>query len=112
LRSAKSSTATTRTVSTGGSGSARTSRSRVSLATGSPSRAASRTPARAAIDTATDVNILRNSDVNRACGLVNPSTCSANVTAAHAAFTHLNRRTVKASTVVIPPSAPSASRRT
>lgn len=60
---AKSSTVTARTAPTGGSGTDRTSRNRVSLATGIPSRAARRAPARAAIPTATEVSILRSSGV-------------------------------------------------
>jgi hypothetical protein len=62
--------------------------------------------------TATDVSICLNSGVKRACGLVSPSTCSANVAAAHLAFMHLKRRIVTAKTVLIPLSAAGASRRT
>lgn len=84
----------------------------VPLATGSPRRTASRAPARAANSTATQVGIWRSNGVTRACGLVSPPACSTNVTAAHTVFTHLKRRTVRRSTVLIPSSSASASRRT
>jgi hypothetical protein len=82
------------------------------LATANPSRRANRTPALADVATAIQVSARRNSGVNGACGSVKPGTCSANVTAVHSQFAHLNRRTVKAVTVVTPPSAASATRRT
>ncbi|MGP3965249.1 hypothetical protein ACTWPT_55815 [Nonomuraea sp. 3N208] len=56
------------------------------MATGISSRAASRAPARAAMLTATDVSSCLSSGVKWACGLVSPSTCSANVAAAHLAM--------------------------
>jgi hypothetical protein len=50
--------------------------------------------------------------VNRLCGLVKPTTCSANVTAGQAALPHRKRRTLNAITTCAPPTAASRSWRT
>ncbi|MEU7831858.1 MULTISPECIES: hypothetical protein [unclassified Nonomuraea] len=77
--------------------------------TGTSSQPPTGSPAEAML-TATDVNTLRCSGVNRTYGLVRPSTCSANVAAAHPVFMHLKRRIITAGTALIPLGAASASR--
>ncbi len=83
----------------------------MSLAARMRSAAASRAPGRPARHAAIDVSSVRSSGVYRACGLVSPSTCSANVTAGHCGLRHLNRRTMSSTTTGAPPTGASASRR-
>lgn len=63
-----------------------------------PRAAARRAPGRPAKHRAIEASIDRSTCVCRAYGLVNPSICSANVTAGHRLLRHLNRRTVSSMT--------------
>lgn len=77
-------------------GSARTSRIKVSLATARPSRVDARAPARPASANAITDYCSWAAGVNRANGLVNPGICSANVTARQSSLSQRNRRTAAA----------------
>jgi hypothetical protein len=77
-----------------GSGSPRSRFSSVSRPAGIPSVPASRAPARPASATAIAVNAERSGGLYRACGVVNPGTCSANVRRQQPGASQMNRRTV------------------
>jgi len=74
--------------------------------------AASRTLARPASASPIRVSSSRSSSVNRLCGLVKPSTCSAKVTAGQAALPQQKRRTFNEITTCTPPAAASRNWRT
>jgi hypothetical protein len=76
----------------------------------SPSRGASRAPARPASASATAVSISASGGVRRAYRTVRPSTCSANVVTGQSGAGQKNRRTASRITTGLPPIA-SASRR-
>ena len=73
-----------------------------------PSARASRTPARPASATATAVNADRSGGEYRACGVVNPGTCSTKVRRTHCATSQTNRRTVSRITTGVPASGASS----
>jgi hypothetical protein len=83
-----------------------------SLAMRIASAAARRAPGRPAKQRAIEASIDRSTCVCRACGLVSPSICSANVTVGHQPLRHLNRRTVSSMTTGLPATGASPSRRT
>jgi hypothetical protein len=77
----------------------------------SPSKQASRVPARPASASATAVSIAASAGVRRAYRTVSPSTCSANVLTGQSGAGQKNRRTVSRITTSLQPIAASASRR-
>jgi hypothetical protein len=77
----------------------------------SPSKAASRAPARPASASATAVSISASAGVRRAYRTVRPWTCSANVITGQSGAGQKNRRTVSRISTGLPPIAASASRR-
>ena len=79
----------------GGSGRARTSRSRVIRPMARPSRPASRAPARPPNANPTGSSSCRASTLTRPWRTVNPSTCSTNIFRTHAVVVQKNRRTRK-----------------
>jgi hypothetical protein len=93
------------------SGIARINRSSVIRAAGRPSAAARCAPARPANASPTRVNASRACTVNRAYGVVSPSTCSANVLAGQADRSQRNRRTVSRNSTRRPPDEQSTRRR-
>jgi hypothetical protein len=77
----------------------------------SPSRGASRAPARPASASATAVSSCASGGVRRPYRTVRPSTCSANVATGQSGAGQKNRRTASRITTGLPPIAASASRR-
>jgi hypothetical protein len=94
-----------------GSGSPRSRFKSVSRLAVMPSAAASRAPARPANATAIAVNAPRSGGLYRACGVVNPGTCSTNVRRRHDVASQPNRRTASRMTTGVPASGASRSTR-
>ena len=90
---------------------ARISRSSVIRLTPAANRPASRAPARPPSASATASSTAVTAGVRRACLLVSPLTCSANVTFGHSADRQRNRRAERQITTSYPPMAVSRSRR-
>jgi hypothetical protein len=112
LRSANSSTPSTLgDALTVGSGMARISRISVIRLTPAANRPASRAPARPPSASATACSTAVTAGVRRACLLVSPLICSANVTLAHSGDRQINRRTARQITTSQPPIAVSSNRR-
>jgi hypothetical protein len=90
---------------------ARISRRSVIRLTPAANRPVSRAPARPPSASATASSTAVTAGVRRACRLVSPLTCSANVTLAHCGDRHENLRIDRQITTSQPPTAMSSSRR-
>ena len=90
---------------------ARISRISVIRLTPAANRPVSRAPARPPSASATAWSTAVIAGVRRACLLVSPLTCSANVTLVHSGDRQINRRTARQITTSQPPMAVSSSRR-
>jgi hypothetical protein len=95
----------------GGVGMARISRISVIRLTPAANRPDSRAPARPPSASATASSTAVTAGVRRACLLVSPLTCSANVTFARSGDRQRNRRTARQITTSQPPVAVSSNRR-